>query len=107
MLGNRTDSLTCKFRLLREARDACTILDGKAREDCYSSFGCDGNRVEQYLDTVVDLEAHLPKGPDLPGESPLAPNQGMMPASSFVTTCRFRISFQCALPPQVQPLLSH
>mmetsp|Transcript_23743 Transcript_23743/g.65886 ORF Transcript_23743/g.65886 Transcript_23743/m.65886 type:complete len:233 (-) Transcript_23743:67-765(-) len=57
----------CSVEEAKEARDACNILDGKAREDCYSSFGCDGNRVEKYLDTVMDLEAHLPKGPDLTG----------------------------------------
>eukprot|EP00873_Tetraselmis_striata_P002556 jgi/Tetstr1/422820/TSEL_013611.t1 len=56
---------SCSLQEAREAKETCSLLEGKARDDCYASFGCSSGAVDAYLDQVVDLEKKLPQGPDV------------------------------------------
>lgn len=48
----------------RDALEACTGLEGEAKNACYCLFGCDPKGVEEYLVVVEHLESALQQEPD-------------------------------------------
>lgn len=51
-----------EFALCRDALETCSTLDDASKEACYATFGCDGNRVEQYYSAVEVLETAWEQG---------------------------------------------